>query len=191
MKTSVITTLHRPSQSGFTLVEIMIALLVSSIGLLGLAGMQALALASTQAASVRSLVALQASSLAAAMHSNRGYWAPGKSTSTLSITGTTITDVTNQLNVVGPSCDVTTLPATAQCTPVQLAAFDVQTWATNMSRLLPSYSANVSCPTVANMPLSCQLDITWSERYVAMGRTTQTDSAATSGTRRYTLYIDP
>ena len=74
-------------EAGFTLVEVLIALLISSIGLLGLAGMQALALASTQVSSVRSLVALQASSLAAAMHSNQAYWSAGRSTSGFSMSG--------------------------------------------------------------------------------------------------------
>ncbi len=178
-------------QAGFTLTEILIALLISSIGLLGLVGMQALALVSTQTSSVRSLVALQASSLAAAMHSNTRYWVIGTSTSGFSINGTTINDNSNQLGLTGSSCDFTTYPSSGQCTPVQLAAFDLQSWAANMNRLLPSYAANLACTTNPRNPLSCQLDITWTERYVAMGRNTQNNSTATGGARRFTLYIQP
>ncbi len=64
-----------PHSQGFSLVEVMVALVVLSIGLLGIAKMQALSLSSTTIASMRSLAALEASSLAAAMHENRGYWA--------------------------------------------------------------------------------------------------------------------
>src|SRR5271169_198769 len=63
--------------AGFTLIEIMVALIVTSIGLLGIAKLQALAYASTGSAAVRSLVALQAAGLAASMHVNRSYWAAG------------------------------------------------------------------------------------------------------------------
>ena len=63
---------------GFTLLEVMVALVVTSIGLLGIAKLQALAYASTGSASVRSLVALQAAGLAASMHADRGYWAGGR-----------------------------------------------------------------------------------------------------------------
>ena len=62
---------------GFTLLEVMVSLVVTSIGLLGIAKLQALAYASTGSASVRSLVALQAAGLAASMHADRGYWAGG------------------------------------------------------------------------------------------------------------------
>src|ERR1700678_1427642 len=56
---------------GFTLLEVMVAVVVTAIGLLGIAKIQALAYASTTTASVRSLVALQASGLAASMHADR------------------------------------------------------------------------------------------------------------------------
>ena len=60
---------------GFSLVEVMVALVICSIGLLGLAKLEALALSSTGVASGRALASLEASSLAAAMHANPGYWA--------------------------------------------------------------------------------------------------------------------
>lgn len=178
-------------QAGFTLVEVLIALLISSIGLLGLVGMQAQALVSTQVASVRSLVALQASSLAAAMHGNPGYWIAGTAPPSFQISGTSVQDSSNQLSATGSSCDFRSFPATGQCTPVQLAAFDVQTWAANMNLLLPTYAASVTCSTDPLAPLSCQLNITWTERYVSMGRAAQVNSSATAGGRSYTLYIQP
>src|ERR1700678_4179404 len=59
---------------GFSLVEVMVALVVCCVGLLGLAKMEALSISSTGIAGARSLAAIEASSLAAAMHADRGYW---------------------------------------------------------------------------------------------------------------------
>jgi len=59
---------------GFSLLEVMVALVVLSVGLLGVVKLESVAYSSTNVASKRSLAALQAASLAAAMHVNRGYW---------------------------------------------------------------------------------------------------------------------
>ena len=59
---------------GFTLVEVLVALIIIGVGMLGIAKIQALAYASTGTAALRALAALEASSLAASMRANRGYW---------------------------------------------------------------------------------------------------------------------
>ena len=69
-------------ERGFSLVEVMVALVICAVGLLGLAKMESLALSSTSVANSRSLAAIEASSLAAAMHANPGYWAAGKAPAT-------------------------------------------------------------------------------------------------------------
>ncbi len=50
----------RARAGGFTLLEVMVAVVITAIGLLGIAKIQALAYASTGTASLRSLVAIQA-----------------------------------------------------------------------------------------------------------------------------------
>jgi len=60
---------------GFSLVEVMVAVVVICVGLLGIAKMQALALSNSNSSRLRSLAAIEAAGLAAAMHSNREYWA--------------------------------------------------------------------------------------------------------------------
>jgi len=50
----------RGAQAGFTLLEVLISILLVSIGIFGFAKMQALALSDTHVASSRSVVALQA-----------------------------------------------------------------------------------------------------------------------------------
>src|SRR5262249_61998101 len=65
----------RTRAGGFSLVEVMVAVVIICVGLLGIAKMQALALSSTTTSRLRALAAIQAAGLASAMHSNREYWA--------------------------------------------------------------------------------------------------------------------
>src|SRR5690349_21912373 len=65
----------RSAAAGFSLVEVMVAVVVICVGLLGIAKMQALSLSNTTTSRQRALAAMQAASIASAMHSNREYWA--------------------------------------------------------------------------------------------------------------------
>src|SRR5205823_9766606 len=56
---------------GFSLVEVMVAVIVICVGLLGIAKLQALSLSNTTTSRLRALAAIQVASVAAAMHSNR------------------------------------------------------------------------------------------------------------------------
>ena len=189
---------HRPCfdssvQLGFTLIEVLVAILVLAIGILGLTKMQAVAISNTQVGSNRSLVAMQASSLAAAMHGNTAYWAAGVAPTSFSAQGNVVTDsATGVLNQSGPNCATATAPA---CTPPQLAAYDLQTWAANMALLVPTYLANFTCTNTVGSQISCVITISWSEKYVAINRTTATGAAASGGTQTatqsYSLYVAP
>lgn len=183
-------------ERGFTLIEVLVAMLVTSIGVLGFIKMQALAIANTQISSTRSLVALQASSLAAAMHGNPGYWASGSAPTLFSAVGSVITENPDGvLNQVGTTCIATTAPSARSCTPTQLAAYDLQMWTATMTLLVPTYSANFTCTNAVSSPISCVITISWSEKYVALNKTTATGSAASGGKQTarqsYSLYVAP
>jgi type IV pilus assembly protein PilV len=124
----------RQGAHGFSLVEVLVALVVCGVGLLGLAKMESLSIVSTGVASGRSLAAIQASSLAAAMHANRAYWAAGLAPPVTTIAvpimppggppgGWIISDP--GLNSAA-SC---LTPGAGACTPSLMAAYDVQQWA--------------------------------------------------------------
>lgn len=90
--------------SGFTLLEVMIALLIFSVGLLGLAGLQAGSLESNKTADMRSIAVIQAHDMAERIRANqRGktqlYWnvaaAPSGYTNCVTGTCTTADDVAN------------------------------------------------------------------------------------------------
>ena len=186
---------HMKSRSrarGFTLLEVMVALVITAIGLLGIAKIQALAYASTGSASLRSLVALQASSLAATMHANRNYWAAGAAPVPLTITGPVINDGT--LQPIATNCIAPTGPA---CLPPILAAFDLHAYATALNNLMLGSNplTTITCPVA--IPVSCTIQVTWSEHAVsinkesAAGTVQTTSTAAGTFAPTYTLYVEP
>src|ERR1700674_3524815 len=106
---------------GFTLLEVMVSLFITAIGLLGIAKLQALAYASTGSANIRSLVAIQAAGLAASMHANRNYWANASAPVSFTITGTVISDATLAGAATGVQ-DCWSGGAKAPCSAADLAA---------------------------------------------------------------------
>ncbi len=180
---------------GFSLIEVMVALIIIAVGMLGIAKMQALALSTTESSGVRSLVAIEAASLAASMHANRDYWvaAPPPSSFTVGVqttgpgvTAVTVTDATNVLNVAA-SCASTTA-----CTAAQVAAYDVQQWGAALGQVVPAALATISCNTTA-VPLSCTIQISWQENVTATNNATAAISSAASelNSPQYTLYVEP
>jgi type IV pilus assembly protein PilV len=174
----------RVRSGGFSLVEVMVALVVVSIGLLGLAKMESLALSSTSVAGSRALAAMEASSLAAAMHANPGYWAAG-----LAGTTTIYYDTSNALQISEISNTGLATAATclnAVCTTAQMAAYDVQQWAIDLKAVLPAPLATITCSTSV-FPVTCTVKIQWAENAVA-GNAQQTGALAAP---TYTLFVQP
>jgi type IV pilus assembly protein PilV len=202
---------------GFSLVEVMVAVVVICIGLLGIAKMQALALSSTTTSRLRALAAIEAAGLASAMHSNRQYWAGATppATTTFNAGGTgqfASTDAVLQAAANGAlpvglnapdsiqTC-VGTANATATCGgvagAVNLAAFDLARWAASLNALLPNPQSTISCAFIAGGPAppSCTIAIAWSERAVAINQQ-QVAAEAANGTSSienpaYLLYVEP
>jgi type IV pilus assembly protein PilV len=184
---------------GFTLIEVLVALIVTSIGLLGIAKIQALVFANTGSASTRSLVAIQAASLAATMHANRAYWALGLAPSPLTITSSgttsTISDAVLDSTATGATdCYFGSASGLVPCSPASLAAFDLHTWANALTTLLPGSNplTTITCPN--NIPVNCTIVITWNEKTVSLN--SQSATGTTTGTTgtfapTYTLYVEP
>jgi type IV pilus assembly protein PilV len=176
---------HR--EQGFTLLEVMVALFVLVIGLLGVLKLETVAYASTNVAAKRSIAALEAASLAASMHVNRGYWTtPDPSGATIAINGNVASVTLNApllAGVIGPA-QVCTSPVTP-CLPLNMAAYDLQQWAIGLQKLLPNVTGTVNCGTAP--PVSCMINIQWNENTVA---TNAQETVALAGPS-YTLYVEP
>jgi type IV pilus assembly protein PilV len=178
--------------AGFSLVEVLVALIVIAVGMLGIAKMHALALSATASAGTRSLVALEAAGLASSMHANRDYWA---STSVLAY----------NVNVSGGTSNVDVFPSaqscTSACTSQNMAAYDLQNFGAALLQIVPAANANISCQNAAP-PESCTITVTWLENNTGLSTATSgtvISSAAISSSPtsnllqqpQYILYVEP
>lgn len=108
-------------QSGFTLLEILVAVLVLAIGLLGLAGLQTFGLHSNHSAKLRTQATLLAYDMTDRMRANRAGYEGG-------------------FYNLPPAADhhcVWNGSLPDQCTPQQLAEHDAMEWNTAIAQALP------------------------------------------------------
>ena len=178
---------------GFSLIEVLVALLVISIGLLGIAKMQALALSNTGGARLRALAALEAAGLAATMQADRNYWAAITATTTAAVTGGVVTaasDATLKTTVV---CLKGASGSAAPCNVSKMAGYDLQQWATDLQGVLGgSSTASVTCITeTATDPVSCMISINWTESQVNTNAVEAGGNNAALTNPSYTLFVDP
>jgi type IV pilus assembly protein PilV len=192
-------------QAGFSLVEVMVALLVVSIGMLGIAKMQALALSSTGTAKMRSLASIEAASLASTIHADRRYWfyLTNALTVTVSSAGTVAStqDATLNSTAAARPTPCTAVPPATPCTAAQIAAQDLGEWADGIIGILPPNSAStITCNAPsATVTVECSIGITWTENVVSsdVGQNSSATQAQNSSalqnitTSQYTLYVDP
>ncbi len=137
----------RQNQAGFTLLEVLVAFFVLSIGLLGLATLQGVALQGNNKSFHRSIAMVQAYDMADRMRANMAGVNAG-SYDSLPVSG---------------SVDSTCL-ATG-CTPAQLAAIDGDKWNEELARVLPSGEGAVTVlwtATTVTAPI-LQIDVGWLE----------------------------
>lgn len=154
----------KPPTKGFSLLEVLVALLVFSLGLIGLAGLMLVSAKTNHGAYLRSQAVFLAGNLADRMRANAvGVW--------------------QNLYVgdypVGPNGQTCAQP----CTPNQLADHDRDDWSAMLTNLMPNSGANVACARAPDAPalsaqqiLSrppydglCTLTVTWSEQNLALG----------------------
>jgi type IV pilus assembly protein PilV len=177
-------TVSRPD--GFSLVEVMVALIIICVGLLGIAKQQALMLSNTGASRMRALAALEASSIAATMHADRDYWAGTPALTTTvndTVAGKGVTSSDSNLQTT-PDC---TAAPDAPCTPVKLAAYDLQNWLNDMYVTLPASTSKIVC--APGIVVSCTVTITWQENTVASNSQEAANNPFQSQT--YQLVVNP
>lgn len=133
---------QRASQVGFTLIEVMIALLVLSIGLLGLAGLQTLSLRNNHMAYLRTQAVFQAYDMIDRMRANATEAALGAYGGISGIPSSP------------PLCNSTGSP----CSPSQLVTYDAYAWNTANAALLPNGVGTVTY----NAPLYT-VTVKWTE----------------------------
>jgi type IV pilus assembly protein PilV len=162
---------------GFSLIEVMVALIICAVGLLGLAKMESLALSSTGIAGARSIAAIEASSMAAAMHANRAFWGTAIAPGTTTITSANAAAITPTCTAVG-ACNNAT----------KMANYDLQQWAASLVSVLPNFVGIITC-TTSTLPVNCTITIKWAEVGVAIDPSQTNMASQTVPT--YTVYVEP
>jgi type IV pilus assembly protein PilV len=172
---------HLRRSRGFSLVEVLVALVVCAIGLLGLAKMESLALSSTGVANSRSLAAIEASSLAAAMHANRAYWGSGNALASYTVDA----GANSHASDATKAC---LTPGASACTTEQMAYYDLWQWGQDLNVVLPGYSATITC-SIGGFPVNCTIQLQWVENAVAANG--QQTNLASLQAPTYTVYVEP
>lgn len=175
------------SEDGFSLIEVMIALVVIAIGLLGVVGVIALALNNNGSAKMQSVAALEASSLAANMEANPAFWAKGAGASaTVAVQGRT----------VSPAAFASVMNcARATCTNAELAGYDLGNWGHDIAAALPGGTGRVACqlaprPSPTSPPaVYCTITIQWTENQMA--NINAVSAGAIGAAQTYTLVAQP
>lgn len=175
---------HQSAVRGFSLIEVLVALLIVAVGLLGVAKMQSAAIGNTKVASSRSIASIFAASQAAAMMANKAYWAAGllSAPGTVSVAGTALTETT--LNSLTNACTV------SACTPTELAAFDLKSWGTSLQAQLPSGTGAIACSTTVGVPITCSITVSWAEKYIGINGATSNTAQQTSN-QSLALLVEP
>jgi type IV pilus assembly protein PilV len=141
-------TLHKPAkligtrsghtgQQGSTLIEVLVAILILSIGLLGIAGMQVLTMRYSQGGWARAAVAANLSDIADRVRAN-----PSASVTAYQF----LTDYTTQRTAI--EAGTVTAPKDCEtaitCTPAELAASQIVRWRLALARDLPGGAGFIS-----------------------------------------------
>ncbi len=134
----------RKPVSGFTLLEVMIALVIFSVGLLGLAGLQARGLQSNTVAQFRTQAVILAYDMADRLRANPAGVANGR-----------YDNLDNNAPVAGPDCITNT------CTEAEIADRDYFEWVTGIQNQLPSGHGTVTGNGAAGTPFT--VTVMWDE----------------------------
>lgn len=171
----------RRRAGGFTLVEVLVAVIVVAVGLLGVAKLQAVGLSGSKNGRTRALAALQAESLAASITALPAFWAAAPREYTLEGAQVFLTGATAALV---PPLDC----GTTACAENDMALYDLQRWAAGMDAQFPGYEAQVACDR--SSPRECTLRLSWNER-VVQARTTPAASSAAVSRQSFVLHLMP
>ena len=124
--------LHRAH--GFSLLEVLIAVAILSVGLLGLAQMQTIGLRNSQSAYYRTQATLLAYDIADRIRTN------AVSSAAYVGSGVDLNDIQSNTGTQNQQCN----SVTSNCSPATLAANDISNWLTSVADSLPLGSARIT-----------------------------------------------
>ncbi len=179
----------RRGQNGFTLVELLVTMLIVTVGLLGLAKLQATAVSNSSVARTRALMTYQAESLAGMMRANKGFWLTTGSPTPWPFFGVSTAGVVSSGGM--PSGTKSCLNASPPCSPAELAKDDMTIWAAQFNdgtanSAFPGAKASITCVSPSSgtcaanpaTPNGYDITLTWYPKAVAINRSSVNTAAA-------------
>ena len=173
-----LTRLNRPpacgTQSGFSMIEVLVTLLIISLALLGTAGLQAFSMRLNQGGQFRTQAVFLAADLAERIEANK----PG------AVAGNYVMALSSTVSTADNNC------SDRQCvTPAELAAYDLSQWERLVAASLPRASWAVT-QTGSGNPSTYTITIGWVDRRndvtnAAFDSTVQTGSDASGTGERF------
>ncbi len=147
-------TKNQHDEQGFTLLEVLVAVVIISFGLLGMAGMQAVGVKNTYNATLRTLAVQQAYDMADRMRSNKQGVTDGVYDALAATMPATIPS--------DPGCIAT------GCSASDLQKYDLRVWNSNNKAMLPSGSGGVELVAGTTSPnKEYIITVMWNENRVA------------------------
>ena len=144
------------AQTGASLIEVLVTVVITSIGLLGMGGVMIVSQRVSQDSFLRTQANTIAQTMIESMHINSAAVALGEY---------------NRIVAPGGTADATTCETSA-CSPARRAQFDLARLSSTLEHALPNATASVSC-TPTGSPDSpgydgiCKLEIGWSLRAIS------------------------
>jgi type IV pilus assembly protein PilV len=130
--------------AGFSLVEALVALVVLSIGMLGIAALHVEGLRSARTALTRTTAVALASDIADRIRANRA------------------AKTEYDAAVTSDDTDANCQPNGAGCTPAELAHHDKALWLDSIEKALPGGTGTIDCDDT-NVPATYTITVSWSE----------------------------
>lgn len=142
------TAIRAPRAQGFSLIEALVAVLLTSFLLLVLARMTVWVPFRLQEARTQAFAIHQMQSMAAAVAANRGYWA-GKPGATVTLTSVSAAG--------GPDCEA------GPCSAEQFARYEVARWGLGLAARMTSPAGTVSCASTGPgaAETACMIELAW------------------------------
>ena len=138
----------RSAEGGFTLIEVLVSLVILSIGLLGMAKLVMVGAHSNDSAYMRSQATTLAYEMLDTMRANSTGAAAGNYATALGVAAGTAPT---------PACN-----GAAVCSNAQLAVWDIYSWKQNLALALPGGTGSIAT-SAPNLPLTVTIKVQWDD----------------------------
>lgn len=151
------------AQRGVGLLEVLAALFVLSVGLLGIAGLQAQGVRAGHSATLRTIAVLQAQEIIERMRTNP-----------LGVKKDDVTQYNSTADDLGVnnSCGKVSGAPPEECDPGEMAKYDIYVWKSNLLSAFPNMTPTATIGVEIGAPSNVTVTVNWVERGDAKSYTT-------------------